>query len=249
MHFGRAADRMHIVQPALSRQIAALERELGYKLLQRETRPITFTPAGELLFNEVRPSLQRIDKAVASASLAARGLMGSLEIGYIIPAMWTVLLPILREYRKRFPDMNFDLVELPADIQLDNLRDGLLDIGFFRPSVHDESIAFETVLREPTLVAVPAEHPQAHKAEVELADLHDETFIVMNRKLTRAMHDLHFSLFREHGFTPRVIEGNTPASLNLVALGMAVALVPASLRHVGIDGIVFRPISGPPQRG
>ena len=244
MNFGRAAERLRVVQPTLSRQVGALEHELGFQLLERGTRPITFTAAGRLLFDEVKPSLQRIDRAVAAASLTATGLAGSLQIGYIIPAMWTVLLPILREYGSRFPEMRFDLLELPGEIQLQRLAAGLLDVGFVRPAHHD-LLEFEVVHREPLVVALPAEHPLASLPEIDLRNLKEERFLLMNRREAPQLHDLHIGIFRQHGFTPDVLEVNNPSSLNLIALGQAVALVPQSFPKVGIDGIAYRPFTGP----
>jgi DNA-binding transcriptional LysR family regulator len=245
MHFGRAAERLHIVQPALSRQIAALERELGFKLLERTKRKVAFTPAGELLFSEAKGSLQRLDKAIASAGLTARGELGQLEIGYIGPAMWSVLRLILQEHRVRKPEMKVDLIELDGDIQIQRLRDGLLDIGFLRPVAHEELLVFETIWHEQTLIALPENHPLAAVDEVDLVDLRDETFVVMNRRRARVQHDALHALFRQHGFSPNVVEGNTPSSLNLVALGQAVAAVPESLQGLPIAGVVFRPVRGP----
>lgn len=242
MHFGRAAARMHIVQPAISRQIASLESRLGFQLFVR--RPLALTPAARNLLDEARAALQLVDRAVESAALVATGELGTLQMGYIQSAMKPALMPILREYRTRAPTMGLDLAELDNDVQIARLHDGLLDLGFLRPVAHDNSLVFETLMRERLKVALPMGHPQAAAAEVALGDLRNETFIVLSRERSRPMNDLHFSIFRQHGFLPKVIEGNTASALNLIALKLAVAIVPETLEEVGIEDVVFRPIKG-----
>lgn len=246
MHFGRAAEKLHVVQPALSRQIAALERELGFPLLERTRRRVAFTPAGELFFHEAKESLQRIDRAVVSAGMTARGELGSLAIGYVASAMWSVLPRILESFLRERPGMTFDLVQLDADVQLQRLRDGLLDVGFIRPlGFDDDVVATETVWREPLVVALPAAHALADRDEIDLGELRDETFLIPSRRRSRALHDVHISLFREHGFSPSTIEANTPSALLLVSLGRALALTPESLRESGARDVVFRPLRPP----
>ena len=137
LHFGRAAQRLHIVQPALSKQIASLEAELGIQLFNRTKRRVTITDAGRALYEEVRVILQRIDRAVETAQMTAAGQVGSLDIGFIGPAMWSVLPKLLAEHHKRVPDVRFRLAELSSAAQLASLRDGALDAGFVRLPLRD----------------------------------------------------------------------------------------------------------------
>src|SRR3954470_12743795 len=117
LHFGRAAQRLHIVQPALSKQIASLETEIGVLLFHRTKRRVTITDAGSVLYEEVRVILQRVERAVEAAQMTAAGQVGSLDLGFIGPAMWSVLPKLLTEHHRRLPDVRFRLSELSSVAQ------------------------------------------------------------------------------------------------------------------------------------
>src|SRR3954447_26908353 len=126
LHFGRAAQRLHIVQPALSKQIASLEAEMRVQLFERTKRRVAITDAGRAFYDEVRVILQRIDRAVETAQMMAAGQIGSLDIGFIGPAMWSLLPRILEEHRRRLPDVRFRLSELSSVSEITSLREGML---------------------------------------------------------------------------------------------------------------------------
>ena len=152
-HFGRAADRLHIVQPALSKQVIALERELGLELLDR-TRGVKLTQAGEVFYAEAKAILERVERATAATKATAKGEAGSLAIGYVGTAPWSVLPAILREHRRLHPDLRFHLDELGTSDQLERIRDGSLDVGFARRLALDDVLVFEPVWRESYVVAL-----------------------------------------------------------------------------------------------
>jgi len=245
LHFGRAANRLHIVQPALSKQIISLERELGFELLDR-SHAIRLTRAGEVFYEEAHAILLRVDRAVQLTRATARGEAGTLAIGFIGPAMWSVLPAILREHRRRHPDLHFRIHELGSSEQLELLRDGTLDVGFVRSLVLDDVLVFEPVWRENFVIALPDDHRLAAVDAVDLAELQDETFIVLPRPNAPGVHDLHVGICLSYGFSPKTIEeGNSPAALNMVAMGLGVALIPASLERANLKGMVCRPLDRP----
>jgi DNA-binding transcriptional LysR family regulator len=246
LHVGRAAERLHIVQPALSRQIAALERELDLKLFDRAGGRIMLTEAGIALLEESLLILRRIDSAVAHTKAIARGDLGSLEIGFVGPAMWSVLPAILREYRERFPNVRFHVHETPIAEQLRRLRDGSLDVGFVRAFGYDEAIAFETVLREHFIVALPDDHPMASYDAVDLAALADEPFLMIRRVDSPAFHDRFIELCHSYGFTPQVVEEAVSMSaLHMISAGIGIAVVTDSIASRPWPGLVFRPLTRP----
>jgi len=247
MHFGRAAKRLHIVQPALSKQIAALERELGVMLISRTKHRIAFTPAGRAFFEEALDILRRVDHATRTAKMTESGAIGSLDIGFNGPAMLTVLPPLLREHHRRFPGVRFVLHELPSAPLVRSLKDGALDAGFVYPFPPDEMLQFVTVLREPFVVGLPESHRLAAESAIDLADCADDTFVLVSRSGSPGFFDRCLALCQGYGFSPAVIEeGNSPAArYGMVSAGIGVTVVAESGVHAPFPGVVFRPLVDP----
>lgn len=247
MHFGRAAKRLHIVQPALSKQIAALERELGVTLISRTKHRIAFTPAGEAFFEEALDILRRVDHATRTAKMTESGAVGSLDIGFNGPAMLTVLPPLLRAHRERYPGVRFVLHELPSAPLVRRIKDGALDAGFVHPLPPDETLQFVTVLREPFIVGLPESHPLAGETAIDLADCSDDTFVLVSRSGSPGFFNQCLALCQGYGFSPAVIEeGNSPAArYGMVSAGIGVTVVSESAIHAPFPGVVFRPLINP----
>jgi DNA-binding transcriptional LysR family regulator len=245
LHFGRAAQRLGIVQPALSKQIVALERELGVRLFIRSKRNVSITEAGQALYSEARDILQRVDHATDSAKLTDSGALGSLAIGFIGPAMWNILPPLMREHRVRVPGMHFRLYEMTSGPMLQQVRDGILDAGFIRPFGHDEALEIKTVWSEPFVIAMVENHPLAKRDVVDLADAANETFVLVSREGSPGLFDQCLALCQSYGFSPLAIqEGNTGGAMfGMVAAGLGVTLVPESSDLVPWPGVVFRPLT------
>jgi DNA-binding transcriptional LysR family regulator len=247
LHFTRAADRMHVVQSALSRQVAALEQELGVRLFDRTSRGVQLTVAGRALKERVAAILPTLDEALDMTRLTASGEIGRLEIGFIAAAMWSVLPAILQEHRRRHPHVLFRLHELPmAGEQLEPLLDGSLDVVFVRPFARFRTVAFLPLFREQFVAALPEGHRLATSERVDLAELADERFVLMSRTAYPDAHDLFTQACLNAGFTPMILdEGDSPNAMYLVASGLGVALAPASAMRSGLPGIAFRPLTDP----
>jgi DNA-binding transcriptional LysR family regulator len=247
LHFGRAADRLHIVQPGLSKQIAALETEIGVQLFDRARRHVALTPAGEVLYREASTILHRVTRAVEATQQTARGEIGGLDIGYTEPAMWGVLPAALTAYRGRHPGVRFRLWQNSSAALARHLLDESLDVAFVRMPMHERDLVFQTVTRERFVVTLPEGHRLAATDAVDLAELADDGFIMTPRSSEPGYFDRAIALCRAHGFTPRVVEeGNGPGSvLGMVAGGLGVALSPESIGTVPSRGVTFRPLVGP----
>jgi LysR family transcriptional regulator, benzoate and cis,cis-muconate-responsive activator of ben and cat genes len=247
LHFGRAAERVHVVQPYLSRQIAALETELGAQLFARTTRGVTLTPAGEALLERVDGILTAVDEAVEVTSITSLGGLGRIEIGYVAAAMWGVLPSILESHRARCPDVAFHLHELhAAGEDPAPLLDGSLDIAFIRPVATFRALQFRTVWREEFVVVLPEDHRLASSAEVDLSDLADERFIQLSRRRSPQGSDVFETACRAAGFSPIIFdEGDSANVLRLVGLGFGVSVVPASIQNCVFPGAVFKPLTAP----
>jgi DNA-binding transcriptional LysR family regulator len=246
LHFGRAADRVHIAQPPLSRQIALLEEEIGVRLFERTKRRVQLTHAGKVFLEEARRILALSDEAAQAARRAERGEIGRLVVAFVVSAAYMFVPLVLRAFRKRFPDVELILRELTTEQQLDALHDSSIHVGFLRQPTRTEALSFETVLREPFMLAVPSDHPLASEEGVELENLAEEPFVMFSRQQGATFHDLILSACANAGFSPKVAQEGTqiPTVLGLVSVGIGVALAPASVLNLRIPRVTYKPLIG-----
>jgi DNA-binding transcriptional LysR family regulator len=249
LNFGRAAERIGIAQPPLSKQIAAMERQLGVVLFHRTKRKVALSEAGLALLPAARRILADVARAEAAAQQAGRGEAGNLRIGYTgVTVFARMLSDLIRRYRRDYPGVTVSLVELHTVEQLAALIDGRIDLGFVRlPLVDpDERIAVRELYAEPLIAALPAGHKAARVARVPLATLATEPFIVFPRSVTPGFFDTVIAACREAGFSPRVVQeaAQFTSLVGLVAAGLGVALVPRGLDRLKLQGVVYRPVSG-----
>lgn len=242
LNFTRAAEKLHIAQPPLSQQIQHLEAELGFQLFRRTKRTVVLTEAGQLFFEESQKILQQVDRAIQLGRQTSRGELGQLTIGFVSSSAHNVVPAILQAFRTRCPAVKLELHELTTNEQLQRLRFGQIDIGFVRPPVEEDGINSEIVFREPLIVALPATHPAADRAKVELRELSTEPFILFPRSQAPGLYDAIVSLCQQAGFSPiaaqEAIQMQTIVSL--VAAEMGVAIVPASMQNFQRSGVVYK---------
>ncbi|CAA9475619.1 MAG: Transcriptional regulator, LysR family [uncultured Solirubrobacteraceae bacterium] len=246
LHFHRAAERLHISQPPLSQQIRALETELGVQLLERNRRSVALTAAGAVFLSEVREILAAVDAAAESARSVARGEAGRLALGFVGSAMHGALPGVLRAHRRAFPQVELVLTELPTAGQLEALRAGRIDVGVIRPPVREPGLALESIHTEPFVVALPEEHGLAARREVALADLVGEPFVLLARREAPGLHESLEQAMADAGGVPRVVQEarEMQTVVGLVAAGLGVSLVPASVGADQHRGVAFRPVAG-----
>jgi DNA-binding transcriptional LysR family regulator len=247
LHFGRAAVRLRIAQPPLSQQIRSLERELGVALLIRTTRRVALTAAGTAFLEQARRVLEQADRAVRTAQRASRGEIGHLAIGFVPSADLDILPRALRLWRTRVPDADVELHALLPGQQVEALRHGHIQLGILRLPIDDLSLALESIQREPLVAALPARHPLARRARVRIADLNADAMIVFPRHTAPGHYDLLLSTCRNAGFTPRILHETESLQTNvgLIAAGLGVSLLPASIRNLRRIGVVYRPLTPP----
>ncbi len=245
-HFGRAAARLHIVQPALSMQIRALEEELGGPLFVRTSRRVELTEAGVLLREEARRTLDQAERARITARRAIRGEMGRVQIGFAGNAvMSSKLLGDLRAFRKAYPDAELVVREMGPQLQPDAILDGQLDIGYTTDygQVLDPALKSEKVDTWRLMVAMSDDHPLAQKKRITAQMLTNEPLILYTAY--EGDESLLSVLRRTIGCEPRVTNraGSTLGVLALAASGLGLALVPGPVTQLNIPGIVYRPWS------
>ena len=247
LHFGRAAERLYIAQSAVSQQVQRLERELGVELLQRNKRRVRLTDTGRAFIEEARRTLEQAEKAAEVAKRASRGQVGQLSVGFFGPATYGVLPNLLGDYRKRFPDVELRLYEWTTAKQVEELRYGNIQVGFVRGPTRDEELIVEHVWREPIVVALPEGHRLADWDTVPPEMLADEPFIMVPREKETTSHDKYVSICHLAGFSPRVVQEahHVHTAVALVASGVGVCFVPASVENLRRPGAVYRPLEDP----
>ncbi len=205
-HFGRAAQRLRIAQPALSRQMKLLETELGIELFERLPRGVRLTPAGRTFLMEIRGLNGLISRAVSAARASAAGQHGTLRLSFIEAAAWQGLLPdAIRRFRRDFPGIELSLLAMPTGDQLAALRQRQTDAALVYNPVPSDDLTAIPLVRHPVLVAVPAESPLAARAEIELADLADQPLVGFQRRGSPLFFDDVQAAFRAAGVTPRYV--------------------------------------------
>lgn len=246
LHFGRAAEKLRISQQPLSFQIKQLEDELGVELFNRTTRSVALTPAGEALLTEVQAGLGRIERGVEAAQRIARGEGGKLHIGYTSTSLYSVMPPIVRQFRERFSQVEVVLHELVSPVIEQQILSEDVDVGILLSTgAKVPGLAYETIYHEPVAVALPKRHPLAQRATIALHELADEPFVMFARSAKRQTFDEFIALCRLAGFSPNIVQeaATESAVIGLVAAGVGVTLVASSLSSVRPDEVAYRQIS------
>jgi DNA-binding transcriptional LysR family regulator len=250
LHFGRAAERLFIVQPALSKQIAALEKELGVPLFVRTKRHVEMTSAGASLLEDARQVLAQAEGAKTRAQLASRGEVGVLEIGFVAPVLYDLMPHMLRAFRAEFPEVRLSLQELHSREVLNGLLSRDLHIGFTRlPVGTAEGLRVLPLVEESVLVAMPEDHPFTARESVALADLAEQDLILITRAQEPELYDSYVTACAAAGFHPRVAHevDRTHVAVGLVAGGLGMCFVPSSAQLTGHPRVAYRPLEPSPR--
>jgi DNA-binding transcriptional LysR family regulator len=247
MHFGRAAQRLHISQPPLSQQIRALEVETGVDLFSRVGRRVQLTLAGKAFLDYARATLALANQGVRTAQRVQRGELGQLSVGFITSMAYTYLPWVLRAFRNRFPEVELVLTEQETWSQLDALQESRLHVGILRGTVSQAELESTTALIEPFIVALPDDHRLARKKSIRLEWLAQDPFVMFPRALGGHFYQQMLGLCRHAGFTPTVSQEAVQmhVAVGLVSARIGVALVPTSMQALPTSGVVFRPLAGP----
>lgn len=247
LHFGRAAERRFVAQPALSKQIAGLEKELGVSLFDRDKRQVVLTVAGRALLDDARRLLDQADGVAERARSAARGAAGVLRIGFIAPALFELLPTVLRAFRAQYPDVRLALEELHNREAVDAVRSRRDQIAIVRMPIDPvPELSLAVVSSEPVMLAVSTDSPLAGRAGVDLAELAGTDLILIARSQEPELHDYYVSLCAGAGFRARIAHevDRTHVALGMVASGLGACFVPRSAQRVAQPGIVCIPFLG-----
>lgn len=243
-HFRRAADRLHVTQPVLSRHLQQLEREVGVRLVERTTRRVELTDAGRVFLDASRQLLHDAERAAVRAQRAARGEIGSLTLGFVDSAAFALLPALLRELAADRPELTLGLRELSTEPQLAALREDV-DVGVLREVEAAEGLVVRPLLTEPLWAALPGDHPLAGRDSLGLADLAHEPFVLFPRPQVPRVHDHLVAICDTAGFRPRIRAHALQYTtlLALVSAGQGVALVPAAARAIRRPDVTLLPLT------
>ena len=244
LHFGRAAEHIGITQPVLSDQIRRLETLLGVQLLYRTKRVVQLTEPGRIFLADAIRLLAQAETMIATVQRAAQGAVGELTIGYTGPALYTVLPEIVRTFRDRYPNVELTLHEGCTPEQEAALLAGEIQVGFLHPPI-DARVHLREVHWESMVVALPEHHPLVSQPSVSIQDLARESFILFPRTVGPYLYSRILALCAQAGFSPRVVQEVTPqpTMIGLVAAGIGIAFVSASMQSISRPGVVYRALN------
>ncbi|MEO6800905.1 MAG: LysR substrate-binding domain-containing protein [Rhodanobacter sp.] len=252
LSFTRAALRLHLSQPPLSQQIQSLEQDLGVRLLDRSKRQVKLTEPGRVFLDQARQILAKADEARSHVAAAAAGYSGRLRLAYTVSVSFHRALPgTLLRYGQIAPKVALNLIEMYSEPQFAALLADEIDAGFVRSEpVHTQDIRrlrLSVVDREPLLLALPAGHALASRSSLSLAEVAGDAFVSQPRALAATLHDRLVTLANNAGFQPSITQQAQQINglLALVAAGLGLALVPASLRAVRLAGVCYVPLEDP----
>ena len=248
LNFSRAAARLHLSQPPLSRQVQSLEEKLGVRLLERNTRAVSLTAAGALYLEDARHILTRLDSAADSARRAVTGEVSRLRLAFVGALTDDGLIRPLQAFRDKHPLCQIHLTDLPPAQQLEALSTGQVDGAFIgaEPRKLNKGLRSLTWKREPLLVALPECHPLSAQKSLSLAQLKGEGWVTVSRGAAPAFRQQFEALCLQAKFRPRVVQESdrVAAVLTMVAAAQGISLLPEALSRWLDKGLIFRPVKG-----
>jgi DNA-binding transcriptional LysR family regulator len=244
LHFGRAAQRLCIVQPALSMQLKALEEELEVRLFERDRHKVALTETGRLFLPEARATLHQAMRAEQTARLSARGEIGTLRIAFVSSVLPKLLPTLIRSMRARYPLITLELKDMPTPDQIAALHSNQLDFGLIRLPVSGAGIETRLVLEEPFVVALPDDHPLVAQALIRPADLRGWPAFVLARRYAPGFHDEMLVALKNQGAHLEIAQelGEFATMLALVSAGLGIGVIPAEAASALPPRVVARPL-------
>lgn len=246
LHFGRAANRLGIAQPPLSRQIAQLESDLGVQLFDRTRSQVRLTQAGDTLLQRGRDILSQVDRAEREVRSVGEGAAGRLRIAFVGTASYGVLPELIREFRSSYPDVELALSAMNNAELKTALIARHIDVAFGRPAITDDEIRGFPFHVEPLILAVPANSELVERESLPLAELKRETFVLYPRRPRPSFADHILEVCKKEGFIPasEVLAQDFQTAISLVSVGVGIALVPHSVSLSPRHGVVYRTYEG-----
>ena len=249
LSFTKAAEKLRLAQPSLTRQVRNLEDEMGVKLLDRSNNRVALTEAGRLFLFDSKKLLAQCAESVAAAQRMNRGESSDLNIGYVANIHYGLLPATLGAFRKLHPGVALNLFDMTSAEQFLALDCRKIDLGFvgLPPALSGHALLSECVARDAMLVALPSRHPLAKNPKLKLADLAPQFFVVMSAKTHPGAREWLAKTCQDAGFAGMILQeaDSEPTMIHFVADGLGVALLPEQVTGLPHEGVVFRPLSPP----
>ncbi|MFJ2621254.1 LysR family transcriptional regulator [Glutamicibacter sp. NPDC087344] len=248
LHFGRAAEELRMSQPPLTVAIKKLEQELGVQLFARTTRSVSLTPAGQMYREKISPLLEDLQRVNQELAEVGEGLRGRISVGFVSSASYAAIPEAIRLFRERRPHVELSLRPLTTDEQIEQLLEERLDLGVLRDPVRLPGVDLEEIYTEQLMVALPSGHPLAAEAELSIEQLAGQDFILFPYKYMSGFYSLVHSLFDGHT-PPRIVERaiHQETILGLVAAGLGLSILPASVARFQMPQVTYRALAGHPR--
>ena len=249
LHFGRAAERLHITQPPLTVAVKSLERELGVRLFDRTTRRVTLTAAGQAFRDRIQAAIAELDDAAGDVADVAAGKSGKIRVGFVSSASYTTVPEAIRTFRRYRPRVDLVLHPLTSGEQVEQLLDGNLDLGLIRDPGDVPGLNLELLSTEDLVLVLPETHRLAAVKEVRPEDLEGEPMILFPYRLMPGFVARVLRLFDSLPSPPMVVQQaiHQETVLGLVAAGLGVSVLPESVQRFQMPGVATRRFVGRPQ--
>ncbi len=246
LNFSRAAERVHITQPAFSRNIIKMEESLGLRLVDRDTHAAKLTPAGEIVLRGCHEALGALDGAIERAVLTQRGFAGLLRVGYTDFAISSFLPEAIRRFKRRCPRVKIETLSGASSDLVEQLREERLDLVCVTGPVEEEDLEVRPVVTNRLLAVMPDSHPLARKGSISLADLAAESFVFGAPKYWRHYMGHIERVFERAGIRPSIVETahNSEGLFGLIASGLGITLYPDCVLNYHRRGLACREIAG-----
>ncbi|MER1967315.1 LysR substrate-binding domain-containing protein [Castellaniella sp. GW247-6E4] len=246
LHFRRAAERLCMTQPALSRTIRSLEEDIGVELLLRTTRSVELTEAGRVFLAECREVLRLLERGVMRTHSAALGDAGNVAVAYTDFAINGPLPRILETFRRDHPGIRVELSYIPTVFQKEEILAGHIDVGLLIGPFQSKGVNSISVMRDPLVALLPDGHPLTRREAITLKDLADEPFVLGSKDSWAAYRHVVFEACREAGFSPNVVQeaSTSDGIFGLVSANIGVSLYPSCVRSIQRQGLTIRSLEG-----
>src|SRR5213594_3686209 len=249
LNFTKAATKLHLAQPSLTRQIHNLEEELGVRLLTRTKSHVALTEEGRSFLVDARRILALATESILAVQRLSRGESGQLNIAYLSNFDFELLPETLGVFRQTFQHIALNLFDMTPAEQLRALEARKIDLGFvgLRPPAATRDLQWEVIARHRTVVVLPLKHPLARKRQVKLGDLKTMFFVGMSEKTHPGFRDWLYETCQSAGFTPRILQDAElePALMTFVAEGLGVSLAREHIKKLPHPGVALRPLAPP----